>query len=175
MIDDIINVARASMQTALDTFESELKKISSSTVSTIEDLEVDFYGTPTPVSQVATVTVIDSLIVVKPYQATMIAVIAKAIRSLGVDPVVDSDLLRVPVPPLTFEQRKDLGKQVLQLAEQARGTVYAAQKDATGKLAAPEISAEDRTSATKQLATLTGGFIDSIDQLVRAKRQELES
>src|SRR5207237_8157599 len=96
-------------------------------------IKVDADGTPTPVNQVATVQVADArLITVKPWEKTMIAVIDKAIRAsdLGINPVADSELVRLPIPPLTQERRKELAKVVGKQTEEAKVAVRSARRDA---------------------------------------------
>jgi ribosome recycling factor len=178
MVDDIIDAARVTMQKAVDAFESAVQKISAPGVSTIAAIEVDEYGTPTPLSQVATLTVVDpQLITIKPWQSNMVDVIVNAIRAadLGVNPEADSELVRVPIPPLGLEQLRELSKQVNATAEPARVAVRAARTDAMDKLSAPEILADDRTSGEQRLQALTDKSIATIDDLAKAKQRELEA
>ena len=114
MINDIITDAEAGMQKAIESFKRDLSKIRTGRASTsmLDGIKVDYYGTPTPVNQVATVTVVDArLISIKPWEKNMIPIIDKAIRAaadLGLNPVPDADQVRLPIPPLTQERRRDL-------------------------------------------------------------------
>src|SRR5688572_24928290 len=117
MIQDISNDAEEGMKKALESFRRDLSKIRTGRASTsmLDSVRDDYYATPTPVNQVATVQVVDArLITVKPWEKNMIPTIHKAIRAsdLGLNPVSDSELVRLPIPPLTQERRKDLAKTV---------------------------------------------------------------
>src|SRR6185295_362001 len=106
-------------------------------LSLLDGIKVDYYGTPTPVNQVATLNVVDArLITIKPWEKNMIPVIEKAIRTsdLNLNPMADSELVRLPIPALTQERRKDLGKQVKKMSEEARVAVRAARRDANDML-----------------------------------------
>src|ERR1700754_1700890 len=125
MINDIISDAEDGMKKAVDQFKRELVKIRTGRANTamLDGIKVDYYGTPTPVNQVATVQVVDArLITVKPWEKSMLPVIDKAIRAsdLGINPVADSELVRLPIPPLTQERRKELVKVVNKQTEEAR-------------------------------------------------------
>src|SRR3954465_10666770 len=115
MINDIIKDAEDGMKKAVDQFKRELQKIRTGRANTsmLDGIKVDYYGTPTPVNQVATVQVVDArLITVKPWEKAMVGGIYRGIRAsdLGITPVSDSDRVRLPIPPLTQERRKDLAK-----------------------------------------------------------------
>src|SRR5690242_7084819 len=134
-IDDITKDADDGMKKAIDSFKRELAKIRTgrATTSMLDGIKVDYYGTPTPVNQVATVTVFDArLITIESWEKNMIPVIDKAIRAseLGLNPVPDSDLVRLPIPALTQERRKELAKVVKKMTEEALVAVRAARRDA---------------------------------------------
>ena len=117
MLNDIMTDAEGGMKKAVDSFKRDLQKIRTGRANTsmLDGIKVDYYGTPTPVNQVATVQVVDArLITVKPWEKNMIQVIDKAIRAsdLGINPVADAELVRLPIPPLTQERRRDLAKVV---------------------------------------------------------------
>src|SRR3569833_864648 len=135
MINDITTDTDDGMKKAVDSFKRDLQKIRTGLANTsmLDGIKVDYYGTPTPVNQVATVQVVDArLITVKPWEKNMIAVIDKAIRAsdLGINPVADSALVRLPLPPLTQERRRDLAKSVNKQTVVARVAVRAARRDA---------------------------------------------
>ena len=134
MINDISTDAEDGMKKAVDSFKRDLQKIRTGRANTsmLDGIKVDYYGTPTPVNQVATVQVVDArLITVKPWEKNMIAVIDKTIRAsdLGINPVADSDQVRLPIPPLTQERRKDLVKSVKKMTEEAKVAVRAARRE----------------------------------------------
>jgi ribosome recycling factor len=175
MISDIIDAARARMQTAVNSFESELQNLHGpASASMFDGIKVDYYGTPTPVSQLATVTVVDpTMVVVKPYDQSMVEPIYNAIRTsiVGSSPEMDSELVRVSIS--APEDPEELVKFVNKLASPARIAVRAAQTDALDMLAKAEISADERTNGEKMLGELTDGFIFTIDKLTKAKANEL--
>ena len=115
MVDDILSEAEADMKKAIERFKSELAKVRTgrANLSLLDNVKIDYYGTPTPLNQVASLNVADArLITIKPWEKTVLPLIEKAIRSsdLGLNPVTDSELVRLPIPPLTQERRKDLAR-----------------------------------------------------------------
>jgi ribosome recycling factor len=182
MINDITKDAEDGMKKAIDSFKRDLQKIRTGRANTsmLDGIKVDYYGTPTPVNQVATVQVVDArLITVKPWEKTMIAVIDKAIRAsdLGINPVADSELVRLPIPPLTQERRKDLAKVVGKQTEEARVAVRAARRDAMDMIKEAEkdgdISEDERKNGEKKIQEITDKFILSIDEIAKAKEKEI--
>src|ERR1044071_8724631 len=139
MLNDIMTDAEGGMKKAVDSFKRDLQKIRTGRANTsmLDGIKVDYYGTPTPVNQVATVQVVDArLISIKPWEKSMIAVIDKAIRAsdLGLNPVPDAELVRLPIPPLTAERRRDLVKSVKKMTEESKVAVRAARRDAMDML-----------------------------------------
>jgi len=182
MINDITNDAEGGMKKAVEAFKRDLQKIRTGRANTamLDGIKVDYYGTPTPVNQVATVQVVDArLITVKPWEKTMIPVIDKAIRAsdLGINPVADSELVRLPVPPLTQERRKDLAKSVNKQTEEARVAVRAARRDAMDMIKDAEkdkeISEDERKNGEKKIQELTDKYVASIDEIAKAKEKEI--
>jgi ribosome recycling factor len=130
MVDDILEDAEDGMKRAMDAFQRDLSRVRTgrANLSLLDGIKVDYYGTPTPLNQVASLNVADArLITIKPWEKSMIPVIEKAIRSsdLGLNPVADSELCRLPIPPLTQERRKELVKQIKKMTEDARVAVAA--------------------------------------------------
>jgi ribosome recycling factor len=182
MINDITNDAEGGMKKAIDSFKRDLQKIRTGRANTsmLDGIKVDYYGTPTPVNQVATVQVVDArLITVKPWEKNMIPVIDKAIRAsdLGINPVADSELVRLPIPPLTQERRKDLAKVVNKQTEEARVAVRAARRDAMDMIKDAEkekqISEDERKNGEKKIQELTDKYIASIDDIAKNKEKEI--
>jgi ribosome recycling factor len=182
MINDITTDADESMKKAVDSFKRELQKIRTGRANTamLDGIKVDYYGTPTPVNQVATVQVVDArLITVKPWEKNMIAVIDKAIRAsdLGINPVADSELVRLPIPPLTQERRKELAKVVGKQTEEARVAVRSARRDAMDMIKDAEkdkqITEDQRKDGEKKIQDLTDKFIAIVDDVAKAKEKEI--
>lgn len=182
MINDITTDAEEGMKKAVDSFKRDLQKIRTGRANTsmLDGIKVDYYGTPTPVNQVATVQVVDArLITVKPWEKNMIAVIDKAIRAsdLGINPVADSELVRLPIPPLTQERRKELAKVVGKQTEEARVAVRSARRDAMDMIKDAEkdkqITEDERKGGEKKVQDLTDRYIAQIEDIAKAKEKEI--
>ena len=182
MINDITTDTETGMKKAVDSFKRDLSKIRTGRANTsmLDGIKVDYYGTPTPVNQVATVQVVDArLITVKPWEKPMIAVIDKAIRAsdLGINPVADSELVRLPIPPLTQERRKELAKVVGKQTEEARVAVRGARRDAMELIKeaekGKEISEDERKKGEKSVQDLTDKYIAMIEDVAKAKEKEI--
>jgi len=182
MINDITNDAEDGMKKALEAFKRDLTKIRTGRASTsmLDGIKVDYYGTPTPVNQVATVQVVDArLLTVKPWEKTMIPVIDKAIRAsdLGLNPVPDSDQVRIPIPPLTQERRRDLAKQVEKMSEDARVAVRAARRDAMDLVKDAEkdgdITEDEKKTGEKKIQELTDKYVATVDEVAASKEKEI--
>jgi ribosome recycling factor len=182
MINDITKDAEGGMTKAIDSFKRDLGKIRTGRANTsmLDGIKVDYYGTPTPVNQVATVQVVDArLITVKPWEKAMIAVIDKAIRAsdLGINPVADSELVRLPIPPLTQERRKDLAKTVGKQTEEARVAVRSARRDAMELIKeaekGKEISEDERKKGEKAVQDLTDKYIAMVEDIAKTKEKEI--
>ena len=182
MIDDITTDTDTGMKKAVDSFKRDLQKIRTGRANTamLDGIKVDYYGTPTPVNQVANITVVDArLITVKPWEKNMIAVIDKAIRAsdLGINPVADSELVRLPVPPLTQERRRDLAKTVGKQTEEARVAVRSARRDAMDMIKEAEkdkqISEDERKKGEKAVQDLTDKYIAQVEEIAKSKEKEI--
>jgi len=182
MLNDIMTDAEGGMKKAVDSFKRDLQKIRTGRANTsmLDGIKVDYYGTPTPVNQVATVQVVDArLITVKPWEKSMIQVIDKAIRAsdLGINPVADAELVRLPIPPLTQERRRDLAKAVGKQTEEARVAVRAARRDAMDMIKDAEkekqISEDERKKGETKIQELTDKYIASVDDIAKAKEKEI--
>jgi ribosome recycling factor len=182
MINDITTDAEDGMKKAVDSFKRDLQKIRTgrANASMLDGIKVDYYGTPTPVNQVATVQVVDArLITVKPWEKNMIAVIDKTIRAsdLGINPVADSELVRLPIPPLTQERRKELAKVVGKQTEEARVAVRSARRDAMDMIKDAEkdkqITEDERKKGETRVQELTDKYIASIEDIAKAKEKEI--
>ena len=182
MINDITTDSEDGMKKAIDSFKRDLQKVRTGRANTsmLDGIKVDYYGTPTPVNQVATVAVVDArLITVKPWEKSMLAVIDKAIRAsdLGINPVADSELVRLPIPPLTQERRKELAKVVNKQTEEARVAVRSARRDAMDMIKDAEkdkqITEDERKNGEKRTQDLTDKYITMIDDIAKAKEKEI--
>ncbi len=182
MVDDILADTEEGMTKAIDAFKRELTKVRTgrANLSLLDGVKVDYYGTPTPVNQVATLNVADArLITVKPWEKNMIPVIEKAIRAsdLGLNPVADSELVRLPIPPLTQERRKELVKLIKKMTEDARVAVRAARRDANDLLKNLEkdkdVSEDESKAGQKSIQELTDRYVAQVDEIAASKETEI--
>jgi ribosome recycling factor len=181
-IAEIKKNAEAKMAKTIEAFKGELQKIRTGRAhpGLLDQVHVDYYGSMVPISQVANVTLLDArTISVQPWEKGMGAKIEKAIREsdLGLNPAAQGDLLRVPMPPLTEERRKELTKVVRHAGEEARIAARNLRRDANEHLKKllkdKAISEDDERRALEQLQRLTDGTIAEIDRLVSAKEAEI--
>jgi ribosome recycling factor len=182
MLEELVKDAEEGMKKAIDAFKRDLSKVRTgrASLSMLDGVKVDYYGTPTPVNQVATLNVVDArLITIKPWEKNMIPVIEKAIRTsdLNLNPMADSELVRLPIPALTQERRKDLGKQVKKMSEEARVAVRAARRDANDMLKEyekdGEVSEDEAKTGQKKIQDLTDKYVQTVDDIAAAKDKEI--
>ncbi len=180
--DDILKDQRARIQKTLDHFRQELLGIRTGRASLhlLDGVKVDYYGTPTPLNQVATLAVADArLITVKPWEKSLIPVIDKAIRdaNLGLNPQTDKDLVRVPVPPLTEERRKEIVKQVKHKGEEQKLAIRNERRDAKELISEAEkegdVSADEAKKALDKVQKETDEGVKRVDEIVAAKEKEV--
>jgi len=182
MIDDIKQEARNRMGKSIEAFKAELSKIRTGRAhpSLLNHITVDFYGSDVPVGQAANITVEDArTLAVSPWDKSMVQVIEKAIISsdLGLNPSTAGTVIRVPMPPLTEERRKELVKVVRELAENARVAVRNIRRDANNDLKNlgkdKDISEDDERRGQDLVQQVTNQSTDDIDALLQTKEQEL--
>jgi ribosome recycling factor len=181
-IADIKKTAEQKMARSVEAFKSEIQKIRTGRAhpGILDQVHVDYYGSMVPISQVANVTLLDArTISVQPWEKGMGAKIEKAIREsdLGLNPAAQGDLLRVPMPALTEERRKDLTKVVRHAGEEARIAVRNLRRDANEHakklLKDKEITEDEERRSLDELQRLTDRTIAEIDRLVSAKEAEI--
>ncbi len=170
------------MQRSMEVLNEALKKIRTGRAHTglLDHIQVDYYGARAPISQVANLTLLDARTIgVAPWEKKIMPVIEKAIREsdLGLNPATQGDVLRVPMPPLTEERRRDLVKVVKHEGETARIAVRALRRDANEHLKKwlkdKEISEDDERRAQEEVQRLTNVFIAKIEALVHEKEKEI--
>lgn len=182
MYDDIIQDTRSSMQSAVEALKQQLSRIRTGRANTalLDGLRVDYYGTPTPLNQMASVQVADPrLIVIKPWEKRLITDIEKAIKAsdLGINPQSDGEIVRLPIPPLTEERRRDLTKQARTKGEEAKLAIRNARRDANELVKAMEkdgeLTEDDAERALKKIQDETDGSTKSVDEVVSKKEKEI--
>ncbi len=182
MIEDIKQDAHKRMQKSIDAFKAELSKIRTGRAhpALLNHVMVDFYGSEVPVGQAANITVEDArTLAVTPWDKSMVPIIEKAIMTsdLGLNPSTAGAVIRVPMPPLTEERRKELVKVVRELAENARVAVRNIRRDANNDLKTlakdKDISEDDEHRGQERVQQVTNEATDEIETLLRAKEKEL--
>jgi ribosome recycling factor len=174
--------ARDGMEKSLRSLRAELQKVRTGRASTalLDAIQVDYYGTPTPLNQLANLTTPDPrLIVISPYDKGSVQAIEKAVLAsdLGLTPNSDGKVVRIPIPPLTEERRKELVKHVHRLAEDHKVGVRDARREALALLKDLEtegaIPRDDRHREEKRVQKLTDDFVKKIDEVTAAKEEEI--
>jgi len=182
MIDDVKADAENRMKKTIDAFKRELVGIRTGRASPalVEPLKVDYYGAPTPLQQIASVSVPEArLLVIKPFDQSSLSAIEKAIlkSDLGLTPMNDGKLIRLPIPQLTEERRRDLTKVVHKHAEEAHIAVRNVRRDALKDLEEMEkekmISEDQHFKGKDLLQELTDKFIAQVDQIAKTKEAEI--
>ena len=182
MINDIQKHAEEKMQKSLEVLRDNLAKVRTGRAHAglLDQVEVEYYGSPVPVSQVANVTLLDARTIgVKVYESNMAAAVEKAIRdsNLGLNPAAMGDVIRVPMPMLTEERRKDLIKVVRSEAEDGRVAVRNVRRDANSYfkrlLKDKEITEDDARRGEEGIQKITDKYIAEIDKLLANKEQDL--
>lgn len=182
MLNEIENDAQTRMQKSVDALENELSKLRTGRAhpSLLEQISVDYYGSATPLSQVASISVADSrTLTVTPWEKTMVAPIEKAIMTsdLGLNPASAGVVIRVPMPPLTEERRKSMVKLVRAEAEQARVAVRNIRRDANSQLKdllkSKDISEDDERRAQDRVQKITDTFVAAVEKVLAVKEADL--
>jgi len=179
---DIIKETKPRMDTVIEDFRRKLATVRTgrAAVSLLDTIMVDYYGTMTPLSQMASVHAPEpQMLTVQPWDQSQIGAVEKAIRSSyrGLNPSNDGKLVRIPIPPLTEERRKQLAKQVHDIAEDHRTAVRNMRRDGNERLKKmlkdKLISEDAERDGLDEIQKLTNSYITKIDELVKAKEQEL--
>ncbi|AEH45940.1 ribosome recycling factor [Thermodesulfatator indicus DSM 15286] len=182
MIKDLLEDAKRRMAKSVETFKNEIARIRTgrASVALLDGVKVDYYGTLMPLNQMATISVADAhLILVQPWDVSAIGAIEKAIQraELGLNPVNDGKVIRIAVPPLTEERRKELVKMVRKIAEEARVAVRNIRRDVMDDLKElkkeGEISEDDFFRAQEQVQKITDEFIGKIEKLLEQKEKDI--
>lgn len=179
MINDIKLEAEKKMKKAVESLHHEMGKIRTgrANASLLDHVQVDYYGSLTPINQVAAINVSDfRTILVTPYEKAMVPAVEKAILTsdLGLNPATAGTAIRVPMPPLTEERRKEMIKVVRAEAEQWRVTIRNIRRDANHKLKVEEsISEDEERKGADMIQKLTDKYIAEIDEQLKIKEKDL--
>ena len=170
------------MEKTLTALKTDLNKVRTgrASLALFDDIRVDYYGTPTPLNQMATLAVPESrLITVQPWDTTMIGEIEKAIlkSGLGVTPAVDGKIIRIVIPRLTEERRKQLAKHVGKVLEDHRTAIRNIRRDENEALKKllkeKKISEDDERRGLEEIQKVTGQFVAKVEELAQKKEEEI--
>jgi ribosome recycling factor len=182
MLNDITNIAKNEMEKALEACKKQLASIRTGRASTslLDGIKVEYYGNLSPLSQVASINVLDTrTLAIKPWEKGLGKAIEKAIldANIGFNPQVDGDQVRVPVPQLTEERRKEFVKQAKKRSEDTKVSVRNARRDANEMLKDAvkdgSITEDDEKRGLKLIQDLTDEYINKLDQICHKKEEEI--
>lgn len=170
------------MQGAIEALHADFKQLRTGRANTamLDSVVVEYYGTPTPLAQCASLSVPEpALLVAQPWDKSLLSAIEKAIRSadLGLNPASDGKVIRIPIPPLTEERRKEMTKKAHAMAEESRTAIRQVRRDGNDKLKKMlkdhDISEDDEKRALDEIQKITDKYIDEVNSVLKHKEQEI--
>ena len=182
MIDEVLLAANTKMGKTIEALRKELASIRTgrATPALVDDIKVDYYGTPTPLKQIATVSVPEArLLLIQPWDSSMLSSIKKAIlkSDLGLNPTSDQDVIRLAIPQLSEERRKELVRAVHKRTEDGRVALRNIRRDALEEIRKlereKEISQDEQKRAQERLQEITDSFIATVGKIAEDKEAEL--
>lgn len=182
MLNSIIDEAKEKMEKSLEHYRSELKSVRTgrASVAMFDNIRVDYYGTPTPLSQIGTLSAPEPrMITIQPWERNLIPAIEKAILStnMGFNPSNDGSLIRIPIPQLTEERRKDIVKMIKKMAEEAKVIIRNIRRDANEGFKKSEkdkeISEDDAKKGVAKIQEITDEYIKKIDEITAKKEKDV--
>lgn len=182
MSEEFLNQTKAKMEKAISALQTELSKIRTGRASTalLDGIRINYYGNPTPLNQVATLATPEGrLITIQPWESHLIPEIEKAVleANLGMTPSNDGKIVRLPIPKLTEERRKEIVKQIKAIGEETRISVRQVRRDANEivkkQKADSQISEDEMKRRQDQVQKLTDDFTKKIDQIVEKKEKDI--
>jgi len=182
--DEIISDSEVRMKKAVEVLQNELKTVRTGRASTglVENIKVDYYGQLIPLRQMATLATPQvDMIVIKPFDPASVKAIEKAIKSsdLSIAPIVDGKLIRLNIPPLSEERRKQLVSQAKQMGEQAKISIRNIRREANKQLEKQQkdklITEDDLQTGKKQIDDVTKKYTDKVDSIIKSKSDEIMS
>ena len=179
---EVYNYTKEKMTKTLDVLKKDYAAIRAgrATASVLDKVTVDYYGTPTPVNQLATVTVAEArILTIQPWDKSILHAIEKAIQTsdIGINPQNDGSVIRLTFPQLTEDHRKSIVKNVSKMAEDSKVAIRSIRRDAMDKLKkmqkASEITEDDLKNGEDEIQKITDGFVKDIDKVAQAKEKEV--
>jgi ribosome recycling factor len=182
MVNDVMKDLQANLDKGIEAMKRELAKVRTgrANLAILDGVRVDYYGTPTPLNQVASLNVADPrLITIKPWERSLIPEIEKAIRSgqLGLNPSSDGEIVRLPMPALTQERRQELVKLVKKMGEEAKVALRGSRRDANEMLKEflkdGSITEDDERNGLKKVQETTDKAVAKVDEILGKKESEI--
>jgi ribosome recycling factor len=182
LLDDVYNELRDRMNKAVETLETEYKRLRTGRASTslVDGIKVDYYGSSTPLSKLATLTIPDSrTIMIQPWDTSGVGEIEKAIQKseLGLNPMNDGKAIRISIPPLTAERRRDLVKVVKKKSEESKVAVRNIRRDINEKIKDlkkdKKVSEDEQFRAQDEIQKITDDYVKKIDSVYGTKEKEI--
>ena len=182
MTKELIQKAKNRMEKVVEDLRRELASVRTgrANISLLDHIKIDYYGTPTPINQVATLAVPEpNMITAQPWDASVLGDIEKVIRSsdLGLNPSNDGKIVRIPIPPLTEERRKQLAKHIGKVLEDHRMAVRNVRRDENDilkkMLKEKQISEDDDRKAIEEVQKLTDLYVGKVEELAKKKEEEI--
>jgi len=182
MLEEIYEETKDHMEKSLEAMKRDFATLRTGKVTTqiVDNIKVDYYGTPTPLNQVGSVVVQDATtIAINPWEKSMLSAIEKAIQeaNIGVNPNNDGDFIKLFFPPMTVEQRQEIVKQAKAMAEKAKVAIRNVRKEANNKIKRlehdKEISEDEMKRALDQIQKYTDEFIAKVDESLKAKEADI--
>ncbi len=180
--DDVVTDLKGRIDKTLEDLRRELSKIRTgrANLAMLDGIKIDYYGTPTPLSGVAALAVPEArLITIKPWDKAVIKEIEKGINeaNIGLNPMNDGEMIRLPIPPLTEERRKDIAKQARSKGEDHKVAIRNERRDANEKLKVllkdKKITEDDQKRATEKVQKETDGGVTKVDEIITKKEKEV--
>lgn len=183
MVNDVLKDLQGNFEKAIEAFKRELSRVRTgrANVALLDGIKVEYYGTPTPLNQVASLNVPDPrLITIKPWEKALVPVIEKAIKmhsELGLNPSSDGELVRLPIPALTQERRKEMVKLIKKMNEDAKVALRNARREANEMLKelvdSSDITEDDKTQGLKKVQEQTDKYTGAVDEIAGKKEKEI--
>ena len=182
MIKDVVNDVQHRMHGAIEALHREFKTLRTgrANVAMLDGITVEYYGAPTPLAQVASLKVPEpSLIIAEPWDKSVVGAVEKAIRNadLGLNPSTDGKLVRIPIPQLTEERRKELVKRAHHIAEESRTAIRQVRRDGNDRLKkmlkGHEISEDDEKRGLDEIQKMTDKHIDEVGTVLKHKEADI--
>lgn len=182
MLQAVLNTAKDKMEASLKSLQNELGKLRTgrASLAVLDGIRVDYYGTPTPINQVASLAVPEArLITVQPWETNLIPAIEKAIleANLGLTPASDGKIVRLPIPKLTEERRKEIVKQVKGFGEEAKVAIRHVRKEAMDQIkklkSDSKVTEDDQKRCEKDVQKITDDYVVKVDGILVKKEEDI--